>query len=216
MAEASTMRETLLQDLKLWLITSKTDPDIIRFLLTGLRSWFLNPFGDEPLHNTPDHTTFQALTAQLELGWFSLLCGYLSSELINTQHQYFSSISSRRHGSNWASQLSHKLWTLSFSIWKFRNSALHDTDTIHQVQGLEVLRQAITNECILGQSDLPRPYAPFFYLPAPSLLRKSTQYLKRWFATVRSGHEQHQRNFTADEFTHNEVLRTWIGLSPPD
>jgi hypothetical protein len=212
----SNHRETLLQDLKLWLTTSKTDPDITQFLITGLRSWFLNPFGDEPLHQSSNHNTFVALTDQLELGWFALLCGYLANTLIQIQHQYFISISSRKHGSSWASQLSHKLWSLSFSIWKHRNSALHETDTIHHLQGVDHLRRAISAECTLGQSDLPQPYAPFFYLPASSLLRKSTQYLKRWFATVRSGREQYQQNFTADEFTQNESLRAWIGLNPPD
>jgi hypothetical protein len=214
--QASTTRETLLQDLKLWMITSRTDPDITRFILAGLRSWFLDPFGDEPLHTSTDHTTFLALTEQLELGWFALLCGYLTHSLVTTQHRYFQSISSRRHGASWAKQLTQKLWNLSFSIWKSRNSCLHDTDTIHRLHGLTHLRRAIAAECALGQSDLPQPYAPFFYLPASSLLRKSTQYLKRWFATVRSGREQYQHIFTADEFTQNEILRAWIGLNPPD
>ena len=213
---ASNMRETLLQDLKLWLVSSKTDPDVTRFLITGLRSWFVDPFGDEPLHTTTDQTTFNALTEQLTIGWFNLLCGYITSDIVNIQHRYFQTISSRRHGASWATQLSHKLWTLTFSIWKFRNASLHETDTIHHVHGLTHLHQAIVSECALGQSDLPRPYAPFFYLPASTLLKKSTQYLKRWFATVRSGREQYQHNFTADEFTQNAILRAWIGLNPPD
>lgn len=106
---ASNMRETLLQDLKLWLVSSKTDPDVTRFLITGLRSWFVDPFGDEPLHTTTDQTTFNALTEQLTIGWFNLLCGYITSDIVNIQHRYFQTISSRRHGASWATQLSHKL-----------------------------------------------------------------------------------------------------------
>ena len=45
-------RDTLLQEFKIWLQSVHTAPDITSFLITGLRSWFQDPFGDKPLHET--------------------------------------------------------------------------------------------------------------------------------------------------------------------
>ena len=69
---ASELRETQLQELQVWLRSRNTDPFITTFLIKGIRSWFRDPYGDEPLHRCPHPRTFNALTQQLELGWFAL------------------------------------------------------------------------------------------------------------------------------------------------
>ena len=114
---ASENRDTLLQEFKLWLQSANTSPDITSFLITGLRSWFLDPFGDEPLHETDDASTFVSLLTQLDIGWFALLCGYVTKSLIQCQHSFYKSIESRKHGTSWGRQLSTKLWNLTRSIW---------------------------------------------------------------------------------------------------
>ena len=209
---ASEKRESLLQELKVWLQSVKTDPDITTLIISGLRSCFLDPFGDEPLlHHTSDATTtFAALTRQLDIGWFAFMCGYITTPLIKCQHSYYRSIDSLKHGTtSWGCQLSSKLWNLTRSIWIHRNSVLHDTSTIHELSGLATLRLSITAEYNCGCGDLPMPYSPFFYstLP-PSLLSKSVIYLRRWFMmTVRSGRECHQPMHIIDDFTTNTALR---------
>ena len=86
---------------------------------------------------------------------------------------------------------------------------------MHQLSGMEILKQSITAEYNLGQDELPRPYSPFFYQPLLLLLRKSHTYLKRWFMTVRAGRESYYENQPiTDEFTTDTTLRVWIGLSP--
>ena len=48
-AEAAVdFRKHLLTDLETWLIDEDTHPDIAEYLLTGLTSWFEDPFGTEP------------------------------------------------------------------------------------------------------------------------------------------------------------------------
>jgi hypothetical protein len=42
-------RQPLLSDLENWLIDEDTHPDIADYLLTGLTSWFEDPFGTEPV-----------------------------------------------------------------------------------------------------------------------------------------------------------------------
>jgi len=41
-------RKPLLADLEKWLLEEDTQPDIADYLLTGLSSWFEDPFGTEP------------------------------------------------------------------------------------------------------------------------------------------------------------------------
>jgi hypothetical protein len=42
------LRQPLLSNLENWLIDEETHPDIADYLLTGLTSWFEDPFGSEP------------------------------------------------------------------------------------------------------------------------------------------------------------------------
>ena len=86
---ASELRETQLQELQLWLRSRHTDPVLTSFIIKGLRSWFRDPYGDEPLHHCPNPVTFRALTNQLELGWFALLYGYITTDITRAQHTHF-------------------------------------------------------------------------------------------------------------------------------
>ena len=53
-ASVSEKLETLLQqDLKVWVQSMMTSPDIVKYLISGLRSWFQDPFGDEPFRPKP-------------------------------------------------------------------------------------------------------------------------------------------------------------------
>ena len=168
---ANEKRESLLQELKVWLQSANTAPDITSSLISGIRSWFRDPFGDdEPLHNTSDEATFTALSIQLDIGWFALFCGYVTKPVITCQHEFYQSIGSRKHGTSWGRQLSSELWNLTRAIWMHRNLALHETSSIHELSGLENLHLAITAEYNLGLGFLPMPYSPFFYSTLPSFL----------------------------------------------
>ena len=155
---ASELRETQLQELQLWLRSRHTDPTIISFVIKGLRSWFRDPYGDKPLHYCPDPSTFRALTSQLELGWFAFLCGYITTDLTNAQHKYFQNSRRKTHGNTWAKQLSLKLWAITYNLWKHRNQILHETDAVHALSGMDVLRASIIAEYNIGQDELPMPY----------------------------------------------------------
>ena len=212
---ASELRETQLQELQLWLRSRHTDPTITSFVIKGLRSWFRDPYGDEPLHYCPDPSTFRALTSQLDLGWVALLCGYITNDMTNEQHKYFQNSRRKTHGNTWAKQLSLKLWAITYNLWKHRNQILHETDAVHSLSGMEVLRASIIAEYNIGQDELPMPYSPFFYQPLILLLRKSHTYLKRWFMTIRAGRESYyDQPPITDNFTTDPQLRVWIGLSP--
>ena len=207
-------RDGLLQDLRQYLTSIRTHPAIANFLISGLHSWFLDPFGEEPLYDTPDRQTFDAISQQLDIGWYALLCGYITNALTTCQHDYYKSIRSRKPGSTWSTQVTAKLWFLTHSIWTRRNEALHNTERIDRLSGITELRTAISAEHTTGQSLLPMPYSPFFYLPLPTLLRKSTTYLKHWFMAIRSARERFHDVVNDDQFVHDPILRAWTGLPP--
>ena len=57
-------RQPLLSDLEAWLIDENTHPDIVDYLLTGLTSWFEDPFGTEPVIFSPIPSIRQAASLQ--------------------------------------------------------------------------------------------------------------------------------------------------------
>ena len=134
--------------------------------------------------------------------------------MTHAQHRFLQHSGRKTHGKTWAKQLSLK-WALTYNLWKHRNQILHETDAVHSLSGMEILRASITAEYNVGQQDLPMPYSTFFSQPLILLLRKSHTYLKQWFMTIRAGRENYydQPPITND-FTTDPQLRVWIGLSP--
>ena len=66
--DSLTLRTTLVDALKAWLIKEHTHPDVTAFLLQGLTSWFNDPYGDEIRLNCADPTSQSTLLEQLDLG----------------------------------------------------------------------------------------------------------------------------------------------------
>ena len=120
--------------------------DITAFIIGGLRSCFSNPFCDEPLNHTSEATTYYALTHQLDIAWFELLCRYVTTDdLIKYQQVHYQSIASGKHSTSWGRQLSSQLWNLTRSILIHHNSVLlHETLPSHVLSRLGTLRLSIS------------------------------------------------------------------------
>ena len=147
------------------------------------------------------------LGATTKLGWFFLLCGYLRKDLVRAQQLHYNYINSMKSGSKWASTLIVKLWNILHSLWCHRCSHLHDSQAIHDLNGLELLvREAVIAEYTHGHSTLPMVYCPYFYNPLQILLSKPPNSIKNWFLVVRSGHECYYPTNTEDEFFNNVTL----------
>ena len=198
-----------------WLEAEDTQEDIATFLVQGLESWFEDPYGDEiPIH-CDDVTMTRILGATTELGWFSLLCGYLRKDLVRAQQLHYTYIDSMKSGSKWASTLIVKLWNILHSLWCHRCSHLHDSQAIHDLNGLDLLREAVIAEYTCSHGTLPMVYRPYFYNnPLQILLSKPPNSIKNWFLVVCSGRECYYPNNTEDAFFNNAILRAWAGLTP--
>ena len=84
----------MLTDLENWLIVEDTLPDIADYLLTGLTSWFEDPFETEPviISTIPYIRQAACLQSQEILGWYAFLCGFIVEPLVTCQQTYYSSI----------------------------------------------------------------------------------------------------------------------------
>ena len=214
--DALTYRTSQLTELETWLFATNTHPDIVSFIVSGLRSWFDNSNGYEPFHHASSHALHDAFTDQLKFSWFAVLCGFISSPLTHQQHLHYKSIGSRRTGHRWTVNLITKLWSIIHNIWKIRNDALHSTQRLPQLSGLDTLREAISMEHTQGVADLPPLYTSYFTTPLQTLLTKTPTYLKQWFLVIRSARECFAGTPVLDEFYTNPVLRTWVGLNTID
>ena len=155
-----------------------------------------------------------AFRSQLNIGWYYFLCGLLSSELVDLQASHYLSINSKQSSRRWATNLIKKLWFLLHEIWNHRNNNPHQTNSIHRMTKLVLLKDSISTEYSIGLGHLPQNFSSYFHLPLPLLLKRSTTYLKRWFLVIRSGRECHHTSSSSDIFSINGPLRRWVKLKP--
>ena len=209
------LRDNLLSDLILWLESVHTSPTIINFVQLGLSTWFINQhheWNNSSNIFTQNNHEDKELQSQIKVGWFYLLCGMITSNLIDLQQQYYTRIDSQKLGSRWAIDFTQKLWQIPHKLWKHRCNHLFENDIIADLSGLSQLKETIVTEYRLGKGDLPQVYSSFFHLPLHVLLNKNITHLKRWFLLIRSAREAHTMVRDLDDFSFDGPLRTWIGL----
>ena len=211
--KVKSLRNDLLKEMKCWMNSIDTHPDIIAFVISGLSSW-LSSANDFHLDVTVDHDMLLAFKIQINLGWESFLLGMVAKQIIQQQQSYYSSIQSRKTGTRWGIRLIGKLWLFIQQLWIHRNNILHETTSIDMLSGKEQLSEAISSEYIQGLQDLPHVYASYFLIPLHLLLMKPIKFQKQWFLIIRSGRESNTIIPPTDNFSTDTALRNWVGLSP--
>ena len=122
-----------------------TNPHILTYLVDGLNNWFEDPYGDEPEQDVT--TEFRQITnSQNSLGWYATLLGLFHKDLLSYQDKHYKEIGSRRTGTAWGKHMAIKLWNFTYQMWASRNECLHDSVTVHEFKGLEVLHSSILTE----------------------------------------------------------------------
>lgn len=160
-----------------------------------------------------DEQVQSVLKAQRRLGWKQFLEGLLVQEW----HTYTTQILDPTEHPVYASTISKAIkagWQLIHNTWTARNTQLHLTDRIHEVEGRTELLQAIEVEWNIGLSCLPHnDFGYLFTMSKQTLATKSLTCQKDWLAMIKKGRELHRdHNRVQDAFTHPGALRTWIGL----
>ena len=209
------LRDNLILELILWLDSVYTSSTITNFVKVGLTKWFSDQdhTWDAGSHIFSNKTTEDnALKSQLQVGWYYLLCGMITTDIIHLQQVHYTEIESSKMGTRWAINFTQKLWQMIHTLWKHRCNILFKNNRVDSLSGLTQLRTTITKEYGLGQANLPHVYSSFFHIPLDSLLKKQVHHLKRWFLIVRSAREAHTLIRDIDDFSFDEPLRSWIGL----
>ena len=99
-------------------------------------------------------------------------------------------------------------------LWKHRNDALHNSESINLLSGLDQRKTSITTEIEIRLDKLSMVYSLYFKIPLARLLGKLFAYLKRWFLMIRSDREALSIRVDMGVFSFDGVLRSLIGLFP--
>lgn len=211
--ETKCFRETLLTEFDTFIASIDTEPQLRNFLVAGIRSWMENPDrGIIPVNLSRDF--LPTASKQNNIGWYSTILGFIHKDIIRYQHTYYNQLQSKRTGTAWAKHVITKLWNMTYQMWAERNRLLHNTSTIDEFRGLESLELSIKIELNRGLRSLPRSiYSHHFRLDPNTIQDLSTETKKEWLLLIRSAREAHM-DAPVDEFSHNDILREWIGLDP--
>jgi len=95
---ASDLFDSLLDTLEGWLTDVHTNPLLTTFLIDGLRSWQNEPRGMELVLTNLEPSVQYALQFQLEIGWYALLCGYITKHFESIQTVYYQQLGKRNSG----------------------------------------------------------------------------------------------------------------------
>ena len=206
---------THLENLSSWMRKVDTDPIILHHVIATLATLRQNT------HTRPlpypciltKRKYYNIFKDQELIGWTQFSQGLLSTKWAILQHEYYTSIGSKRSGLVWASHLILQLWDINQKIWVYRNHQLHtNTTLLHQLHGTEYLDTAINREFCIGKGNLPTPFSPFFsQYTLQQLLSLSIDSKIGWFRTIRTAREDIGTDIH-DAFTNIPALRSWIGL----
>ena len=128
---------------------------------------------------------------------------------------YFRHNNSPKTADQWAARMYKTVWDCTFTLWEHRNTQLHETKRIADMEGIEQLKQSITKEYAMGIGRLPAcDFSHMFRTKLEDLLTKSDEVLQNWFLVIRQGRLlMDSDHLIEDEFQTNKALQKWIGLS---
>jgi len=192
-----------LTNLKEWLKTEQTDPQLIELLLTELNAW---------RNNEPHSTTSPVAQAQTAIRWDAVLDGWLSLEWQATQSAYWQQWKRRKSSKRWTSELIKKLLNVSWDMWEHRNAALHHS-TLHQADIIESkINNQIRETFALGLRDLPRDAFPLFHDTVEELLQKPRSYKEQWLDLVNAAKRRKQHHEHGTYIQEQRFMRRWLGI----
>ena len=170
-----------------------------------------------PLPDLDDYSQSlqQAVQEQRRIGWKQFFEGLFSKQWARHMNTFYIAQGNYHTSNKWIRRLTRLAWEVSYKVWESRNSQLHKTQHIQDMEGVPILKQSITNEWKQGLGCLPASeFSSFFSPTLDHILTKSEDYLKQWLLTVRQGRLLlDPRHLIHDEFETSPALRDWVGIS---
>ena len=191
--------------------------DTCSYLLKALRNELYAWRNHQSLPNIDNYPTLlqQTIHQQRQIGWKQFMEGLITQSWGLYMSRYYKSRQMQKTGNKWATRLIKYVWEATFVIWETRNAQLHQTERIHELEGVSILKQTITNEWKQGLGRLPTSdYSHYFTITIEALMEKSIEYLKSWLMIVRQARVMMDpSHLIHDEFAESIALQQWIGIS---
>ena len=182
-------------------------------IIYELLSWRRNSLQQPPTLSHADETLKEAILEQRQLGWKVFLEGLVSVKIVNYQKAYHQQSDKSHLHFSWPKKAIKAGWNMITTMWEHRNTFLHQSDIIEDLEGLTILNNTIQMEHNKGLSKLPMlEFSHLFRLSMHELMEKSLEGKKDWLVTVRLGRNLYNDTSSPDEFETNLTLRNWIGL----
>ena len=122
--------------------------------------------------------------------------------------QYYNKADPKRSATLWTARLIKYTWEGIKYIWTERNSKLHKTSRIKELEGITVLKEAIKQEPNKGIGSLSTGEFSKYFRAKIDHICSSEDRMMQWFQVVRQGRIlMDKRNLINDEFAANKALQ---------
>ena len=168
-----------------WMKKKKTDPHLRTQLLAMFTNWYKNG-RFEPLDYTlPEYR--DAIQEQSQIGGFNFSLGRISTKIIQLQHRFLKTTSSRSTGLTWASGLIIELWDISWDMWMHRNDVRHDPDSSINKIERESLLAKVQHEMELGTTSLLHEDHYLLSTPFENIQQWDFPQIRGWLKLLQQG-----------------------------
>jgi hypothetical protein len=123
-AEANSLWEKSLRQLKNWMLTQWTPILLAQIICERLSAWRSNTV--PTLKATPHSQLVKVLELQDAMGWQSFFEGAPALGWSGYMNLYYNSIGSNRNGRHGLSSIIKKLWNIVWDLWEHQNGVAHD------------------------------------------------------------------------------------------
>jgi len=163
-----------LEDLRSWMESVNTDPDLSVCVISGLNS------GREGMNN---HVTSSHLAAlqQNDLGWNVAIEGWWSFEWAYMQDSFYQSMDSNKTGRRWMISLIEWVWQIAWELWTHRNEILHQQENDIRDEEEDALNRKVRQLYFKAYSVLKNTTDGYLLKAHPSdWEKKSAIYHREW------------------------------------
>jgi hypothetical protein len=145
--------------LKSLMLSLNTHPEIYSFIIQGLARFRTHPHSP----SGPQEEQEVWKQEQREIGWLNFLSGFISTKIVQLQHDHYKTLGLRRTGHTWAEKIISHGWQLIYKLWLGRNEVLHRKEVINSLSGELLLDIEVEKEYNAGYKLLPRSIHKWFF-----------------------------------------------------
>jgi hypothetical protein len=181
-ASRTPLNKPMIEDLKEFLKTIKTDPYIIKLIVYHI-SQLLRIKSDSDVSDLPPLYKNAAIQQEL-FGWNMFTRGLITQNWAFIQELYFKNNNISKLGDSWSASVSEWMIKKGREIWLTRNEKTHNTD-INATSRLEKETYAQVRKLYDSAHLLSANDRELFSIPIDEFIQQPWQNLQTWVSTAR-------------------------------